>query len=165
MVSKKSTNVKTVSNLFSNSNLGVTVPVDNQKETFFTYEEQGIKYKGFSKTLISPNNYILNNQQRIVISETVNGSSDVDIYTVPNGKRLFISSCVLSLISALPTNVYYITDGDSLSIPPQRIKIYLRVPTNQNLNLIFEPAIEITKTVRVGQILTSSDSSFYGWLE
>ena len=147
---------------------GAGVPISNNVDNYPTYEEKGVKYKGYSKTLTSPNNYAITRQEPfLIVGFTVGGATEEDIYTVPKNKTLYVNSAIVSFqIMGEATNVYYITDGDSNAIPPERIKFYVRPKDQEPIFIMyFNPPLEFKNAIRVGQILSSSDSSYYGWLE
>jgi len=139
--------------------------IQSRKETP-PYEDSGVRYQGYYKKQVGTDEYKTNPQNKIVIHQSINGSTFQSIYNIPQGKKLIVASCVIStLYSGAGTDAFYVTDGDSGTIPPQRILFYYRFNSNQIQNLIFEPKIEFTTGVWIGQVNTNSDITFYGFLE
>lgn len=158
---KKKTNVVFVGN-------NETAPVYQEEKTQSPppYEDRAVKYQGFYKKTIGSNSYELKPQTKLVIHQTITGLATQSIYDIPAGKRLIISSAIISHIySGAGTNYFYITDGDSAAIPPQRIQFYYRFTANNIQNLIFFPNLELYNAIWVGNGNATSDITFYGHIE
>lgn len=130
------------------------------------YEDTGVKYQGYCKKNYGNNDYRLIPQNKIVIHHSQTGAFSDSVYTVPEGKKLIIGSMFISnLYSGVGTDECYMTDGDSGTIPPQRILFYYRFEENSILNPLFEPKIEIFNSCWVGVTTGTVDLTIYGHLE
>lgn len=151
--------------VYSAPNADISQIVEEKLQQIPPYEDGGVKYQGYSRKLVSQGSYRLIPQNKIIIHNTITGTTEANFYTIPEGKKLCISSAIIGHLAGAGTNAFYVTDGDSGVIPPQRIQFYYRFNGDNLQNLKFEPVLELVNALWIGQIAATTDFTFYAWLE
>jgi len=124
------------------------------------YEDQGVKFQGFSKRLIG-GTYQLFPQQRFFIQDNAaNTLTTQTAFTVPQNRKLFISSIWFSGTAGSSTDSWTLRDGALF------ISLFQNFSNHQE-QIIFDPPLEFKDSLKweMNQDPSQLYLNFFGWLE